>query len=152
MEPVTVCIVGPTASGKSELADRLAFALGTTVISVDAMQVYRGMDIGTAKVPAAKRRVALEMVDICDVSDTYSVERFQKDARACVDRAIADGRIPILCGGTGLYLDAVIDEMDFPAGKHGDARRTFWEQEAERLGPDELYAVLQVLLLFIHIT
>ena len=54
MEPVTVCIVGPTASGKSELADRLAFALGTTVISVDAMQVYRGMDIGTAKVPAAK--------------------------------------------------------------------------------------------------
>ena len=81
MEPVTVCIVGPTASGKSELADRLAFALGTTVISVDAMQVYRGMDIGTAKVPAAKRRVALEMVDICDVSDTYSVERFQKDAR-----------------------------------------------------------------------
>ncbi|HIU24206.1 MAG TPA: tRNA (adenosine(37)-N6)-dimethylallyltransferase MiaA [Candidatus Coprovicinus avistercoris] len=143
MEPVTVCIVGPTASGKSELADRLAFALGTTVISVDAMQVYRGMDIGTAKVPAAERRVALEMVDICDVSDTYSVERFQKDARACVDRAIADGRIPILCGGTGLYLDAVIDEMDFPAGKHGDARRTFWEQEAECLGPDELYAVLQ---------
>lgn len=143
MEPVTLCIVGPTASGKSELADRLALILDTTVISVDAMQVYRGMDIGTAKVPVAERRVPLEMVDICDVSTAYSVERFQKDARVCVDRALREGRTPILCGGTGLYLDAVIDEMDFPAGKHGDARRSYWEQEAQRLGPEGLYAVLQ---------
>ena len=143
LEPVTVCIVGPTASGKSELADRLALALNTTVISVDAMQVYRGMDIGTAKVPEAKRRVELEMVDICSVADAYSVERFQKDARACVDRALSEGRTPILCGGTGLYLDAVIDEMDFPAGKLGDTRRTYWENEAQRLGADGLYAVLQ---------
>lgn len=137
-----VCIVGPTASGKSALASLLAAQLGSEVISVDAMQVYRGMDIGTAKTPSAERTVPLRMVDVADVTESYSVQRFQGDARACVDALLAAGRTPVLCGGTGLYLNAVIDEMEFPAGEKGDARRTRYEQLAKEQGPESLYALL----------
>ena len=97
-----VCIVGPTASGKSSLAERLAVTLGSAVVSVDAMQVYRGMDIGTAKTPVDERACELMMVDVCDVGDDYSVRLFQRDARACVDALLASERTPVLCGGTGL--------------------------------------------------
>ena len=77
-----VCIVGPTASGKSALAEEVALRLDTSVISVDAMQVYRGMDVGTAKTPVAERRVPLLMVDVADPDEDYSVRLFQRDARA----------------------------------------------------------------------
>lgn len=138
-----VCIVGPTASGKSELAEDVAVALGTSVISVDAMQVYRGMDVGTAKVPVAERRCPLEMVDVADVSEDYSVRMFQDQARACVDAAVSAGRVPVLCGGSGLYLDAVIDEMEFPAGSAGgDSRRRYETIAAER-GPAALHGLLR---------
>ncbi len=137
-----VCIVGPTASGKSALAEEVALLLGTTVVSVDAMQVYRGMDVGTAKTPVARRRVPLEMVDVADVTEDYSARRFQLEARACVDRALAEGRVPVLCGGTGLYLDAVVDELDFVAGVRGDARRRRYEGIAEREGARALWELL----------
>lgn len=136
------CIVGPTASGKSALAGLLAARLGSEVISVDAMQVYRGMDIGTAKTPPEERTVPLRMVDVADITESYSVQRFQGDARACVDALLAAGRTPVLCGGTGLYLNAVIDEMEFPAGEKGDARRARYEQLAKEQGPEALYALL----------
>ncbi len=103
-----VAIVGPTASGKSSLAERVAVELGTSVISVDAMQVYRGMDIGTAKEPPADRRCPLLMVDVANVDDDYSVALFQEQARHCADGLLAAGKTPVLCGGTGLYLDSVI--------------------------------------------
>ena len=80
-----VCIVGPTASGKSALSELVAQRLGSSVVSVDAMQVYRGMDVGTAKTPVAERRVPLLMVDVANVDEDYSVQRFQHDARSCVD-------------------------------------------------------------------
>ena len=119
-----VCIVGPTASGKSSLAEAVALRLKSAVVSVDAMQVYRGMDVGTAKTPPGERRCPLLMVDVCDPTESYSVQRFQADARSCADGLLAEGRIPVLCGGTGLYLDAVIDEMDFPAGEVGGRARS----------------------------
>ena len=137
-----VCIVGPTASGKSALAEEVALRLDTSVISVDAMQVYRGMDVGTAKTPVAERRVPLLMVDVADPDEDYSVRLFQRDARACADRLLAEGRVPVLCGGTGLYLNAVIDEMDFPAGERGGASRERYERMAEELGGDALHALL----------
>lgn len=137
-----VCIVGPTASGKSALSERVAERLGSSVVSVDAMQVYRGMDVGTAKTPVAERRVPLLMVDIADVDDDYSVQRFQADARGCVDGLLDKGLIPVLCGGTGLYLDAVIDEMDFPAGEIGDERRRGYERIAAERGNEALHALL----------
>ena len=138
-----VCIVGPTASGKSSLAERLAVSLGSAVVSVDAMQVYRGMDIGTAKTPVDERACELMMVDVCDVGDDYSVRLFQRDARACVDALLAEGRTPVLCGGTGLYLDAVIDEMDFPAGQTGSEARERYEAIARDEGALALHELLR---------
>ena len=112
-----VCVVGPTASGKSALAEEVAARLESSVVSVDAMQVYRGMDVGTAKTPPAERRVPLLMVDVVDPTEDYSVRLFQRDARSVVDGLLSAGRVPVLCGGTGLYLNAVIDDMEFPAGE-----------------------------------
>ena len=141
--PIQVAaIVGPTASGKSSLAERLAARLGTSIVSVDAMQVYRGMDIGTAKSLPATPGVELLMVDVADVSDDYSVSLFQHEARACVDGLLARGVPAVLCGGTGLYLDAVIDEMDFPTGETRGATRARYEALAEERGAEALHALL----------
>ena len=137
-----VCIVGPTASGKSAVAEELALLVEGQIVSVDAMQVYCGMDIGTAKTPVSERRCALHMVDVCPIGENYSVERFQADARACIDNLIAQNIAPILCGGTGLYLNAVIDEMDFPAGHRDDGRRAEYEALAAAKGSSYLYDLL----------
>lgn len=138
-----IAVVGPTASGKSSLADLLARRLTSEVVSVDAMQVYRGMDIGTAKTPRAERLAPLRMVDVCDPSDDYSVQLFQRDCRAVVDELLGQGEVPVLCGGTGLYLNAVIDDMRFPAGEKGAKERSVYEGMAEELGADRLYRLLQ---------
>lgn len=123
-----ICICGPTASGKSALADAVALKLESDVISVDAMQVYRGMDIGTAKTPVNERLVPLQMVDVVSPDVDYSVALFQRDARKLVDERLNKGKAPILCGGTGLYLDAIIDEYDFPRGyQTSDARKKYDE-------------------------
>lgn len=137
-----VCVVGPTASGKSALAELVAERLGSAVVSMDAMQVYRGMDVGTAKTPVAERRAPLLMVDVADVNEDYSVQRFQGEARACVDALLGQQRTPVLCGGTGLYLNAVIDEMDFPAGERGGGRRDAYEAIARERGAEALHDLL----------
>lgn len=137
-----VCIVGPTASGKSSLADAVAVELGTSVVSVDAMQVYRGMDVGTAKTPVDERACPLLMVDVTDVGKDYSVALYQRDARGCIDDLLQHDRVPVLCGGTGLYLDAVIDEMAFPQGTVGDERRRGYERFATEHGAEALHALL----------
>lgn len=137
-----VCVVGPTASGKSALAELVAERLDSAVVSMDAMQVYRGMDVGTAKTPVAERRVPLLMVDVADVGEDYSVQRFQGEARACVDALLGSRRTPVLCGGTGLYLNAVIDEMEFPAGERGGGRRDAYEALARARGAEALHALL----------
>ncbi len=107
------------------------------------MQIYRGMDIGTAKTPVAERRVPLLMVDVATVGEDYSVQRFQDDARVCVDGLLRRGLVPVLCGGTGLYLDAVIDEMDFPKGIKGDRRRQGYERIAAEQGGQALHDLLR---------
>ncbi|MDO5107383.1 MAG: tRNA (adenosine(37)-N6)-dimethylallyltransferase MiaA [Coriobacteriaceae bacterium] len=140
--PPLICIVGPTASGKSAVAEEIALRIGGEVVSVDAMQVYTGMDIGTAKTPVGDRRCPLHMVDVCPITENYSVERFQADARACIDRMRAAGTEPVLCGGTGLYLNAVIDEMDFAPGYRGDDRREAYEELARTDGPQAVYELL----------
>ena len=137
-----VCVVGPTASGKSALAELVATRLGSSVVSVDAMQVYRGMDVGTAKTPVAERRCPLLMVDVVDPDEDYSVQRFQTDARACVDALLAEGLTPVLCGGTGLYLNAVIDEMTFPVGEKDGGIRERYERIAAERGADALHELL----------
>lgn len=138
-----LCIVGPTASGKSALADELACRLATSVISVDAMQVYRGMDIGTAKTLVSERRRPLLMVDVADIGDAYSAQLFQEEARSCIDSLCSEGKLPILCGGTGLYLDATIDDMVFPKGDASSETRKRYEKMAEDEGSEAVYALLE---------
>ena len=138
-----VCIVGPTASGKSDLAERVALELGSDVISVDSMQVYRGMDVGTAKTPVASRRVPLRMVDVVAPDVDFSASEFQRLARALVDERLGRGVVPVLCGGTGLYLDAVIDEMSFPRGETRGPDRARYERIAEEEGAERLWELLR---------
>ena len=137
-----LCIVGPTAIGKSDLAEEVALRVHGEIVSVDSMQVYRGMDIGTAKVSGVERD-RLHMVDVADVTEPYSVTRFQHDARACVNEIGERGAVPILCGGSGLYLDAVIDDMSFPPGKIGDEKRSSYDRMVEEHGAQWAYDLLR---------
>lgn len=137
-----IAITGPTASGKSALADEVALCVGTDVISADAMQVYRGMDIGTAKTPMAERAVPLQLVDIVDPDQAYSAALYQRDARDLIDNHIEKGKLAILCGGTGLYIQAALEDMRFPQGEVDDARRTRYNDMAESLGAAGIYQLL----------
>jgi tRNA dimethylallyltransferase len=136
-----IAVVGPTATGKSRLGIALAEALAGEVINADAMQLYRGMDIGTAKVTMEERRgVPHHLLDVLDVTETASVAAYQRDARACVERLLADGKVPILVGGSGLYVSAVLDDLDFPGT---DPRiRGRLEAELDRVGAPALHARL----------
>jgi tRNA dimethylallyltransferase len=111
-----LAIVGPTASGKSVLALEVARALGDVeLVSIDSMQVYRGLDIGTAKpTPAEQSVVPHHLIDVAEATEEWSVARFQHEARAAVADVEARGRRALLVGGTGLYVQAVIDQLTFP--------------------------------------
>lgn len=137
-----ISITGPTAVGKSALADRLAQRWGSEVLSADAMQVYRGMDIGTAKTPVPDRLAPLRLIDLVDVSEPYSAARFQVDARAEIERLRAEDKPVFLCGGTGLYLRAALDDMRFPKGEVDDERRARYNRLASELGPMGLHDML----------
>ena len=109
-----VVVAGPTATGKTRLGIELARALGGEIVSADSMQVYRGMDIGTAKADAAERAAAPHhMLDVCEPSENYSVARYAEEAGRVCEELLARGRTPIVVGGTGLYIDALIDGRDF---------------------------------------
>ncbi|MGW0522318.1 tRNA (adenosine(37)-N6)-dimethylallyltransferase MiaA [Crossiella sp. NPDC003009] len=123
-----LAIVGPTASGKSGLGVRLAQRLGGEVVNADASQLYRGMDIGTAKLTEAEREgVPHHLLDVLEVTETAAVAAYQRAARACVEQLLAAGRVPILVGGSGLYVQSVLDDLEFP-GTDPDLRA---ELEAE---------------------
>src|SRR5881397_4004424 len=111
-----VAVVGPTASGKTKLAVEVALALGGEVVNADAMQLYRGMDVGTAKPTAAERRgVPHHCFDLWDVTETASVAVYRQAARAAIEAVEARGAVPILVGGSGLYVESVVRELAFPA-------------------------------------
>lgn len=133
-----IAIVGPTAAGKSALSIALAHALSAEVINCDSMQFYRGMDIGTAKLsPAERDGVPHHLLDIWPVTRTASVALFQELARAAIDEVIARGRVPMLVGGTGLYLRAVLEEFEFPGTDPGVRERL--EAELAAGGPAPLH-------------
>lgn len=137
-----VAIVGPTAVGKSDVADRLAARLSSEVLSCDAMQIYRGMDIGTAKMMPEECLAPLRLVDIVDPGVAYSAALYQSDARVQIERLLGEKRLPVFCGGTGLYLKAALDEMDFPSGELEDERRAGYQELAERIGEEALHTLL----------
>jgi tRNA dimethylallyltransferase len=110
-----IAVVGPTAAGKSDLAVELALRLGGEVVNADSMQLYRGMDVGTAKLGVEERKgVPHHLLDIWDVTETASVADYQRAAREAIAAIHERGRVPLLVGGSGLYIRAVIDDLDFP--------------------------------------
>ncbi|MEZ5150829.1 tRNA (adenosine(37)-N6)-dimethylallyltransferase MiaA [Rhodococcus zopfii] len=114
--PVPVAVVGPTATGKSELGLDLAGALGGEIVNIDAMQQYRGMDIGTAKLTVAERRgIAHHQLDVLDVVETATVARYQEAAIADVEAIRARGAVPVVVGGSMMYVQSLLDEWEFPA-------------------------------------
>ncbi len=132
-----IAVVGPTGSGKSDLAVSLALELDGEVINADSMQFYRGMDIGTAKITDAERRgVPHHLLDILDVTEEASVSAFQQQARAVIADIHGRGKRAILAGGSGLYVRAALDILEFP-GTDPDIRRRL-ETELETAGPAPL--------------
>jgi tRNA dimethylallyltransferase len=115
VRPVVVGVVGPTATGKSDLAIALAERLHGEVVGADASQLYRGMDIGTAKVPPEERHgIPHHQIDVLDVTDEATVAAYQRAARADVDAVLARGAFPIVAGGSGLYVRAALDRLEIP--------------------------------------
>jgi len=142
-ERLVLAIVGPTGVGKTDLAEDVATHVGAEIISADAMQVYRGMDIGTAKPPLRARRVPYHCVDLVEPGDTYSAALFQRDARAAIGSCQERGSVPLLCGGTGLYVRAALDDFKFPEGEQSDDPvRLRYEQLADAEGGTALYELL----------
>jgi tRNA dimethylallyltransferase len=142
-----VAVVGATGTGKSALSLDLAEALGTRgvateVVNADAMQLYRGMDIGTAKLPLAERRgIPHHLLDVLDPRDEASVARYQSDARAAIDGIRERGALPILVGGSGLYVSSVLWDFRFPGTD--DAVRARLEAELAERGPGILFQRLR---------
>ena len=138
-----IVIAGPTASGKTALSIRLAKLLDGEVVSADSMQIYRGMDIGTAK-PTKEEMAGVphHMLDVAEPGEQYSVSRYVQEATACVEDILARGKLPIVCGGTGLYIDGLIRGTDFqPAGTDSGLREQL-EGEWETQGAEAMMARL----------
>lgn len=140
-----VCaLVGPTAVGKTTVALRVAESLGAEIVSVDSMQVYRGMDIGTDKATAEMRaRVPHHLLDLYEPDHELTVAEFQRMAHEAIEDIAARGRVPLLVGGSGLYFRAVVDDLDFPP--RSVELRTSLEGRAEELGAEVLHEQLREL-------
>lgn len=142
--PRLVVVAGPTAVGKSDLALGLAHELDAEVINADSMQLYKGMDIGTAKLPAGEREgIPHHLLDIWSIETEANVSEYQRLARAQVEELHAAGKSAVLVGGSGLYINAVIDNLEFP-GTDAGLRESLYA-ELESTGPEPLYQRLQEL-------
>ena len=136
-----IAVVGPTATGKTALAVALAQRCGGEVVNADSMQLYRGMDIGTAKPTLAERGgVPHHLLDVWHVREPASVAEYRRRARAEIDRLRAVGTVAFLVGGSGLYVRAVLDELEFPGTD--PAVRARLESELDQVGPAQLHARL----------
>ncbi|MDT5325322.1 MAG: tRNA dimethylallyltransferase, partial [Mycobacterium sp.] len=140
-----IAIVGPTGTGKSalalEVAARLGGEAGVEIVNADAMQLYRGMDIGTAKLSAAERRgIPHHQLDVLDVTQTATVARYQEAAAADVEAIAARGAVPVLVGGSMLYVQSLLDQWAFPATD--PAVRGRWEDRLAEVGVSVLHAEL----------
>ena len=137
--PKVVCVVGPTATGKTKMGVALARRFGGEVVSVDSMQIYRGMTVGTAAPTAAEMEgVPHHMIAVADPSESWSVARYVREADPCVQDILQRGRLPVLVGGTGLWLDALIRGTDFAEGHQGSAVRQALQKRMEAEGAQVL--------------
>jgi tRNA dimethylallyltransferase len=143
--PRPLAIIGPTGTGKSQLAldvvEQLSGEVSAEIVNADAMQLYRGMDIGTAKLPVEQRRgIPHHQLDVLDVTQTATVARFQRDAAADIEAIAARGAVPVIVGGSMLYVQSLLDDWSFPATD--PAVRARWEQRLAELGVGALHAEL----------
>ena len=143
-QPKILCVVGPTACGKTKVGVLLARRYNGEVVSVDSMQIYRGMTIGTAA-PTSEETEGIphHMVAVADPAEKWSVARFTEAADACIQDILRRGKLPILVGGTGLYLDAIISGLTFAPGEAGGAVRKELEAQLAREGIAPLWEELQ---------
>ncbi len=143
MKKPCIVIAGPTASGKTALSIRLAHALNGSVVSADSMQVYKGMDIGSAKItPSEMEGIPHYLVDALDPKEPFHVVRFQQMAKAAMEDIWQKGRIPLITGGTGFYIQALIRDIDFTETGHMEHLRTEYARIAAEEGPLALHAML----------
>lgn len=144
MTPKVVVITGPTATGKTKLAVALARDLNGEIVSADSMQVYRRMDIGTAKVtPEEAEGVPHYMIDIADPAESFSAARFVEEAGRCVDDILARGKLPIIAGGTNLYIDSLISGRDFAESDCDNALRHELDRQYDELGGEAMLELLR---------
>lgn len=137
-------IVGPTAVGKSGAAIELAKRIDGEIISCDSMQVYRGLDIGTAKATIEERQtVPHHLIDVADIEEDYNAARYQKEARQAIEAITERGKLPILVGGTGLYYQALVDEYYFLPMHFKQEVRDKWNNEINKRGLDDVYSYLR---------
>ena len=142
--PKIVCVVGPTACGKTKMGILLAKRFNGEVVSVDSMQIYRGMTVGTAApTPEEMDGVPHHMVAVADPSESWSVAKFTREADRCIQDILSRGKLPILVGGTGLYLDAIIAGRDFAPGQAGGEVRRRLEEALAADGIDPLLEELR---------
>lgn len=144
MKKPLIIIVGPTAVGKTETSIEIAKELNCEVISADSMQIYKGMDIGSAK-PTLEERQGIEhyLMDEIDPRVDYSVSEFQKTAKECIDKILAKGKIPMIVGGTGLYVNSIIYNIDFSTTSQNKELRDKLEKEAEEFGNEFVHDKLK---------
>lgn len=137
-------IGGPTAAGKTELSLRVAERVGGEIISADSMQIYRHMDIGTAKPTAEERaRAPIHLIDFVPPDGDYAVPQFKRDAEHLIEQVYQRGMLPILSGGTGLYLRAVTEGFDFPPPPGDEDLRERLRQEAQEMGSERMHQRLE---------
>lgn len=140
--PRVIVIAGPTASGKSDIAISIAQKLNGEIISADSRQVYRGMDIGTGKVTKREQRLARHwLLNISSPKRSYNVSYFQRDAKKAIEDILRRGKLPIICGGTGFWIDALVYGLELPEVKPNPALR----KELAKLSPAELFQRLKKL-------
>ena len=144
MKKPLIVLTGPTAVGKTKLSIALAKAVGGEIISADSMQVYKSMDIGSAKIkPEEMDGVPHYLVDVLDPSEEFHIVKFQEMAKEAMEKIYANGHIPILVGGTGFYIQAMVKDIDFTENEENTEVRAKWEQFAADHGAESLHAELE---------
>ena len=139
-KPSVIVIAGPTASGKSNLAVKLAKKINGEIISADSMQIYKDMNIGTAKITKVEMQgIKHYMIDIKMPNQRFSVSEYKKEAEICIDEILKKGKTPIICGGTGLYIDSLINGINFFEEEIDEEYRDKLNRIAENGGLDSLY-------------
>ena len=144
MKKPLVILTGPTAVGKTELSIKLAKQIGGEIISADSMQVYKGMDIGSAKItPEEMQNIPHYLIDVLSPEEEFHVVRFQKMAKEALEQIYAHGKIPIVVGGTGFYIQALLYDIDFTENEQNQTYRTKLEQLAKEQGAEYLHDMLR---------